>query len=142
MSRPGRKPQGTKHLEKFAASARARLRMRMILETLAGGRTIPEACRMLGIGEAMFHRIRDEALAASLAALEGKPLGRPRKRDNPSRTTTPLERENAELRLMLEVSQLQAQLGSPPDQRHDPSATEPLHSVEKKGARRQASFRT
>ena len=78
MSRLGRKPTGAKLLDKFTASPRAQARMRAILETVSGQKTIPEVCAELEIGEAMFHRIRAEALAAALEALEPKPMGRPR----------------------------------------------------------------
>jgi hypothetical protein len=53
--------------------------LQVILETIAGQRTIADACEQLGIGEAMFHRLRTEVLAAGLASLEPKTVGRPRR---------------------------------------------------------------
>ena len=74
MTRLGRKPTGTKLLDKLPASPQAHDRMRVVLQTLMGEKTIPEACTKLGIGEAMFHRIRDQVLRAGLDALEPKPM--------------------------------------------------------------------
>ena len=59
----------------------------MILATLAGRCSIAEACEQLGIGEAMFHRLRSAVLQAGLDRLEPRPLGRP-----PQETTAEAQR--------------------------------------------------
>ena len=59
-------------------SERAKQRLQVILETIAGQLTIADACEQLGIGEAMFHRLRTEVLEAGLSCLEPKTVGRPR----------------------------------------------------------------
>ena len=112
MTRRGRKPSGPKLLKKFtAASARARLRLRVILETLSGEKTIPAACAELGIGEAMFHRIRDQALAAGLDALEAKPMGRPRTTTTASPVElATLERENKDLKVELRAAAVREEI--------------------------------
>jgi hypothetical protein len=51
--------------------------MEVILETVAGKLTIREACDRLGIEEAMFFRLRMQALQAGLSRLEPRPAGRP-----------------------------------------------------------------
>lgn len=73
----GRKPLGPQLVDRLDGSHRAKQRLEVILETIAGKRTIPEACEALGIGEAMFHRLRIGVLQAGLAELEPRPLGRP-----------------------------------------------------------------
>lgn len=111
MTRRGRKPSGTKLLDKFTASPRSQARMRAILETLSGQKTIAEACAELGLGEAMFHRIRDEALAAGLEALEAKPMGRPRTATTaqPSREAA-LEQEQKDLKIALRTAEVRAEI--------------------------------
>src|ERR671924_1100766 len=79
MSRVGRKPLGPSLVDHLDGSERAKQRLQVILETIAGQRTIADACEQLGIGEAMFHRLRTEVLAAGLASLEPKTVGRPRR---------------------------------------------------------------
>ncbi len=111
MTRLGRKPTGTKLLDKFTASAHAQSRMRAILETVSGQKTIPEACAELGIGEAMFHRIRAEAMAAALQALEPKPMGRPRTATTAeSSAVAALEQQNQHLKIALRAAEVRAEI--------------------------------
>jgi hypothetical protein len=111
MTRPGRKPTGTKLLDKFTASAHAQARMRAILETVSRAKTIPEVCAELGIGEAMFHRIRAEAMAAALEALEPKPMGRPRTATAaPATAVAALEQENQDLKIALRAAEVRAEI--------------------------------
>jgi hypothetical protein len=58
----------------------AKKRLKVILETLSGSKTIDEAAAELGIKAAMFHRLRYEWLEESMKLLLPKPLGRPRRR--------------------------------------------------------------
>jgi transposase len=73
----GRKPLGPELVQHLAGSEHAKERLAMILATLAGRCSIAEACEQLGIGEAMFHRLRSAVLQAGLDRLEPRPLGRP-----------------------------------------------------------------
>jgi transposase len=79
MSRIGRKPLGPSLVDRLDGSQRAKERLQVILETIAGQLTIAQACERLGIGEAMFHRLRTEVLEAGLECLEPKTVGRPRR---------------------------------------------------------------
>ena len=111
MTRLGRKPTGTKLLDKFTASPQAHDRMRVVLQTLMGETTIPEACTKLGIGEAMFHRIRDQVLRAGLDALEPKPMGRPRTATSASSSVVAaLEQENQDLKIELHAAEVRAEI--------------------------------
>ena len=111
MTRPGRKPTGAKLLDKFTASAHAQARMRAIMETLSGAKTIPEVCAELEIGEAMFHRIRAEAMQAALEALEPKPMGRPRTATGvESSANAALEQENEDLKIALRTAEVRAEI--------------------------------
>ena len=73
----GRRPVGPELAERLGGSAQARLRMRVILETLAGTTRVKEACAELGICAQRFEALRTEAIGAAVAALEPKPVGRP-----------------------------------------------------------------
>ena len=73
----GRKPLGPQLVHHLEGSERAKERLEVILETVAGKLTIHEACDRLGIEEAMFFRLRMQALQAGLCRLEPRPAGRP-----------------------------------------------------------------
>jgi hypothetical protein len=49
--------------------------MAAILATLAGTKTVREAAREVGLGEARFAELRDRMLGGALATLEPKPPG-------------------------------------------------------------------
>ena len=57
----------------------AKERLEVILETIAGNLPVAEACHRLGIGEAMFHRLRMRVLQVGLSDLEPRTAGRPRR---------------------------------------------------------------
>jgi hypothetical protein len=77
MTRQGRKPLGAALVQHLPGSLRAKERLQVILQTIAGNLRVAEACDRLGIREAMFHRLRAGVLQAGLAHLEPRPLGRP-----------------------------------------------------------------
>ncbi len=79
----GRKPIGPPLVHRLDGSERAKDRMEVILETVAGTITIRQACDRLGIDEARFFQLRTEALQAGLARLEPRPMGRPPRQASP-----------------------------------------------------------
>jgi hypothetical protein len=102
MSHPGRKPQGAHLVEELQGSAHAKQRARLFLQTLAGEKTVGEACTELGVGESRFFALRGEWLQQGLEFLEPKPPGRPPKIEPP---------ESAELRaLRRRVRELEGEL--------------------------------
>lgn len=98
----GRQPAGLEFVDKLDGSAKAKQRLKAIVETLAGKRRVSEACADLGIKDARFDQIRIEGLQAALRALEDKPAGRP------AHTPSPAEQENEQLRA--EIAKLRAEL--------------------------------
>jgi hypothetical protein len=111
MSRSGRKPLGSQLVERLEGSQRAKQRLQVILETMAGTRSITGACEILGICESMFHRLRAEVLQTALDRLEPRPLGRPRRRITvESQQVDALELEVEELRTELQASQVREEL--------------------------------
>lgn len=65
-------------VDQLEGTDEAKTRLRVVLETIRGGRTVAEACRLLQIGATRFEELRAQALAGALAALEPRLLGRPR----------------------------------------------------------------
>lgn len=107
----GRKPAGPQIVQRLEGSSVAKQRLEMILETIAGRLTVPEACQRLEIGESRFHQLRNQTLQATLKALEPRPLGRPAKRTSPEQAE--VDELQAELRRLqgeLELAQVQLSL--------------------------------
>ncbi len=73
----GRPPEGVNHVDRLEGPEELKERLRVILETLNGSCSIPEACEKLGISESRLHDLRREALEGALGALMPRPAGRP-----------------------------------------------------------------
>ena len=106
----GRRPIGPEIAEHLAGSARAQLRMRVILETLAGTMRKNEACARLGICAQRFEALRAAAIGAGIAALEPKPVGRPARSAERAPELARLEARVAELEAELQVARVRAEL--------------------------------
>lgn len=98
----GRHAIGPELAEKLEGSKRARTRMRVVLETIAGKKRVLEACQELGICEQRFETVRRNALQWGIPGLESKPAGRPQK------VSSIVDEQIAELRKR--VAELEAQL--------------------------------
>ena len=109
--RTGRPPEGPALVENMAGSARARKRLRVILETISGTMTVGKACEDLGMGKSGFHNLRNEFLEMAVADLEPKMAGRPRKEILPEQERVRhLEAEVRRLRAELDVSHVKEEL--------------------------------
>jgi transposase-like protein len=86
-------------------------RLRVILETLTGERTVAEACAELEIGEARFHQLRQQALQGALQGLRPGRAGRPRKEEPvaPGRVEE-LEQEVRDLEIDLQAARVRTEL--------------------------------
>jgi hypothetical protein len=107
----GRKPEGVGLIERLAGSEAAKTRLELILEALAGRRTVAEVCRQLGLGERRFHALRQQVLQAALGSLEPRPAGRPAQ--TPSAAdgrVAALEAAVQELRLDLRAAQIREEI--------------------------------
>jgi len=74
----GRPPSGPALVDALDGSPQAKERLKIILETVSGSRSIPSACAALGLSEAAFYRLRERTLCEAVAGLEPRPAGRPR----------------------------------------------------------------
>jgi transposase-like protein len=110
-ARTGRKPTGPQIVERLEGSPSAKQRLEVILETISGQLTVPEACKQLGIGESRFHDLRNQTLQATLEALEPRPPGRPPKPTSPEHVKgDELQAELRRLHAELQLAQVQLSL--------------------------------
>jgi hypothetical protein len=63
----------------FEGSEMAKQRLAVILQTVAGEKTVDQACADLGMGPAAFYKLRDRTMQDALRSLEPRPVGRPKK---------------------------------------------------------------
>ena len=109
----GRRPVGPELAERLDGSAAACRRMRVILVTIAGTRRVHEACEQLGIGEQRFETLRATAIRAGVAALEGRPIGRPpRVLPEVRAQITRLEERVADLEAQLHLAEVRLELAA------------------------------
>jgi DNA-binding FrmR family transcriptional regulator len=98
-------------VEHLEGSPRAKQRLEVILDTIAGRLTIDEACRPLGIKPAMFNRLRTEVLEVGLACLEPRPLGRPpHQATEDERRCADLERQVVALESELKIAAVREEI--------------------------------
>ena len=108
----GRPPDGPKHVDRLEGDDEAKRRLRIVLETLSGERSIDEACAELGVSASRFHEMRKDALQSALDGLAPGASGRPKQaapETDPERLAT-LERENQELQAELLASMVRTEI--------------------------------
>ena len=109
----GRPPEGAGQVERLDGDAEAKRRLRVILETVSGERSIEDACAELGVSASRFHELRREALESALRGLEPGVSGRPKRVsdiDSSSERLAELERENRELEIELQASYVRTEI--------------------------------
>jgi hypothetical protein len=107
----GRRPAGIRLLDQLEGHGEARKRLEMILETLAGQRSIGAASQELGISGRRFHELRWQFLKQALSWLEPRPAGRrsPEPQTDPERLRQ-LEAEVQRLQLELRTAEVRAEI--------------------------------
>jgi len=73
----GRLPKGPRLVDGLEGSRAAKRRLRLILETIAGTRSVGSVCEELDICEAAFYKLRTRTLQEAVEGLEPRPMGRP-----------------------------------------------------------------
>jgi hypothetical protein len=108
MSRP---PSGPELVEGIEGSPEAKERLKVILETIAGTKTIAEACERLGIGEAAFHKLRTRHLEEAVKGLEPRKPGRkPEKKREEDEGLLALEDKVASLERELKAARIREKI--------------------------------
>lgn len=107
----GRPPLGTRLLDKVAGAAAAKERLRLIIETLAGQRSVKDASQCLGVTERRFYDLRTEFLERSLEELVPRPAGRPtRSPAAADQRVAELEAEVRDLRVSLQAASVREEI--------------------------------
>ena len=109
----GRPGEGVKHVERLAGDETGKHRLRVILETLSGERSIEQACAELGVSASRFHELRHEALQGALDALAPGAAGRPARQVDAlaeAERARALERDKAELEVELQAALVRTEI--------------------------------
>jgi transposase-like protein len=107
----GRPVKGPSLVEDLEGTEGAKKRLRVILETIAGEKSVEEACQELGIGKSAFHQIRAQVMQAALRDLEPRQPGRPAAEPSGSdEKIARLEKELDEAQLQLQVAHVREEL--------------------------------
>ena len=107
----GRHPSGPSLVDGLEGPDEAKRRLKVILEPIASGRPIAEACAELGIGEAAFHNLRKQALEGAISSLAPRPAGRPRKDADPEQQRIhQLEEQVFQLKMEAQAARVQAEI--------------------------------
>ena len=107
MSRP---PEGVGHVDKLEGPEEVKRRLRVLMETLVGRKSIAEAGGELGLSASRVHEMRQELLVGALGALMPKPSGRPARAAAKTTREEELEARIGELEEDLQVALVRTEL--------------------------------
>jgi hypothetical protein len=109
--RRGRRPAGAGIVDRLDGPIEAKERLRLILETLTGQRTMQDAGQLLGISERRFYVLRKEFLSSALGTLQPRNIGRPARAPVAGdEQLTELETEVQRLRVELHAARIREEL--------------------------------
>jgi transposase-like protein len=107
----GRRTSGVELVNALGGSSEAKRRLKLILKTLSGDTRVVDACKDLGVCEALFYRFRHDCLKQSLQSLEPKCMGRPRKDASvAAEELQRLEAQNEALRRRVEALEVREEI--------------------------------
>ena len=107
----GRPSLGPALADKVDGSEQAKMRLKLILQTIAGAISVADACKQLSLSEARFHELRQQWMQAACTALEPKPLGRPKEATFEGEVELlRLHRENKELKMHLRAAHIREEI--------------------------------
>lgn len=107
----GRPPLRSNIVDHLDADTNTKERLKILLQTIAGELSVPDACKKLDIGQARFFELRATMLKAALESLEPKPAGRPAQQIHPeTQRILQLEQQNLDLRVHLAAAQLREEI--------------------------------
>jgi hypothetical protein len=122
----GRRPVGPEYAEQLDGSETAKLRTKVILETIAGTCRVKEACQRLGICEQRFHQLRQDMLTAAVQALEPGHAGRPAHTPTPAEEqVSALEQQLQDMEIELRATKAREEIALiMPEVKHEPADPE------------------
>jgi hypothetical protein len=97
----GRRPVGPEYADQLAGSDLAKLRTKVIMETMAGKCSLTAACQRLRISKQRFHQLREDMMMGAVKALEPGHAGRP------AHTPTPAEEQVIALEQQLQDKEIE-----------------------------------
>lgn len=141
--RVGRPPMKSALVEGLEGEAREKARLRAMLETLSGERTLEEACEALDLSRSRFCELRERALQAALDGLiPGVPGRKPKVREVEASEVDKLEREVEYLREELKIAWVRTELAmTMPKSLRAPKPGKAWHHAASFGSRSRATTR-
>lgn len=107
----GRPPMGPRLVDSVEADAATKKKLKLILETISGQRSVEDAAAEMGVSTAYFHELRARALAAAADSLEPRPTGRPSKPSTSSSDeTSSLKEQINRLEVELEAARIREEI--------------------------------
>lgn len=107
----GRPPKKSALVDAIAGPDETRERLRVILATVSGELTIPQACEKLKIGETRFYDLRAQALEAAFKGILPGVPGRPSKEETPEQQKLREMQEKLDtMELELKTAKIKAEL--------------------------------
>ena len=106
----GRKPLGTKLVDRVDASTLAKQRLKVILDQVAGTLSVEQACVAIGVKESAFFELRASALQAAASGLEPGRAGRPTKTNDIDDRVAALEDEMTMARIELQAARIREEI--------------------------------
>jgi hypothetical protein len=107
----GRRPSEPECVDELDGSQQARLRLKVVLQTIAGQCSVLDACKQLGVCEQRFHQLRDQVLTAALQRLEPRRAGRkPRQATAESTQLQVVQQELAAARIELRAAEVREEI--------------------------------
>jgi hypothetical protein len=138
----GRRPVGPEYADQVQGSETAKLRTKVILETIAGKCRLKEACQRLGVSEQRFHQLREEMMVAAVQALEPGHAGRPAHKPTPAEVqVVALEQQLQDKEVELRAAKAREEIALVMPEIKHPSENERAPETEKKTPQRLAKRR-
>ena len=107
----GRPVTGVDLVNHLAGSEHAKRRVQLILQSLSGQVTIPQACAELNICESAFHKLRTRTLQEMVEGLEPRQVGRPPEHATPEQhRIEELTAQTEELEIQLQAARVREEL--------------------------------
>ena len=107
----GRPPLGLELVNRTHGTKRAKARLKVILQTLTGERSLRSACQALGLEETAFHKLRNGFLQKCIDDLERQRPGRkPVLKSAEATRIETLERELLRAQQTIEVLELREEI--------------------------------